>query len=64
MNSTKSFIGIKKEQMQNFTVRERVILAALIMSFLLGAGHRLWKANFHSSDNLSAQTEQVNHAED
>ena len=50
--------------MQNFTVRERVILFALIMSFLLGAGHRLWKANFHPSDNLSAQTEQVNHAED
>ncbi len=50
--------------MQNFTVRERVILVALVMTFLLGAGHRLWKARAGASGNLSAQTEQVNHAED
>ena len=50
--------------MQNFTVRERVILIALIMSFVLGAGHRLWKTSSRASDNISAQTEQVNHAED
>jgi len=55
---------INKHLMHNFTVRERVILIAVIMSFLVGAGHRLWKASLDASDNLSVQTEQVNHAED
>ncbi len=29
--------------MQNFTVRERLILVAVILTFLIGAGHRYWE---------------------
>ena len=50
--------------MQNLTIRERVILIAVIMSFLLGAAHRLWKAGHSASNSLSVQTDHLNHAED
>ena len=50
--------------MHNFTIRERVILVAVIMSFLIGAGHRLWKANFRSSVIIETGIEQLSHAED
>jgi hypothetical protein len=50
--------------MQNFTVRERIILIAVIMSFLIGAGHRFWKASSSASGGLSVHTDRVNHAED
>jgi hypothetical protein len=48
--------------MQNFTVRERAILVAVIMSFLIGAGHRLWKANSGAAVIIDTEIEQVNHA--
>lgn len=50
--------------MQNFTIRERVILVAVVMSFLIGAGHRLWKANSDASVVIGTETEQINHAKD
>ncbi len=30
--------------MRNLTVRERAILVAAMVTFLVGAGHRYWKA--------------------
>jgi hypothetical protein len=61
MNSTRSSGEVKQgEKMQNLTVRERAILVAAMLVFLVGAGHRYWKAKVSTVSSLQQTNDAKN----